>query len=177
MKENYDISRQMQIDLMEAYKRVCSTCWSQQEAYERMVREPAPRYYVTPKQACQVISPMLRGDFEMVNMMLPVRRAMYYSLFDEVVRLSEKRDFIGRGLMHIMREAVNRPAPRFFISPSRAKIIRGWLKGGLYDDEGRFRSECQKWYANMRERQQQRIEARKKWMLEKMSREEEAAKQ
>jgi len=177
MKQNYDITRQMQVDLMKAYKTVCETCWSQQEAYERMVKQPAPRYYVSAKQACQVISPMLRGDFEMVNLMTPTRRRMYYSLFNEVIRLSEKRDFIGKGLIYIMREAVTRPAPEFFISPTRAKIIRAWLKNGLYDEDGCFKKETQKWYGNMRERQRIRKEKKEKWMLEKMSEETKATKQ
>ena len=170
MKENYDITRQMQIDLIAAYKRVCSSCWTQTEAYEKMVKEPAPRYYVTAKQACQVLSPMLRGDFGTVNMMRPIRREMYYSLYDEVVRLSEKRDYINKGLMYIVRDAVMRPAPRFFISPVRARIIRLWLKNGVYDDEGRFKKDGQEWYGAMVERQRIRSEKRKnrKWMLEKI---------
>ena len=168
MKSNYDISRQMQIDLMEAYKRVCNSCWSQHDAYERMIKEPAPRYYVSPKQACQIISPMLRGDFEMVDLMMPTKREMYYSLFNEVVRLSEKRDFIGKGLMYIMREAVLQPAPRFYISPNRARNIRSWIKAGAYEEDGSFRKETQRWYTAMIERQKQKKEARKKWMSERM---------
>ena len=142
-----------------------------------MVKEPAPRYYVSAKQACQIISPMLRGDFETINLMMPIKRRMYYSLYNEVIRLSEKRDFIGKGLIYIMREAVTRPAPEFFISPSRAKIIRNWLKSGLYDEEGCFKKETQKWYSNMLEKRRVKKEKREKWMLEKMSEKTKAAKQ
>lgn len=156
MKNDFSLNKQLQVDLMEAYKRVCGTCWTQSEAYERMVMEPAPRYYVSAKQASQIISPMLRGDFERVNMMLPLHREMYYALFDEVMRLCEKRDYVGKGLLYIMREAVLQPAPRFFISPTRAKIIRIWLKNGVFDEEGRFLSEKQPWYGNMIKRMENR---------------------
>lgn len=151
----------MQHDLIEAYKRVYSKCWSQQEAYERMVKEPAPRFYVSAKQACQVISPMLKGDFDRVNMMLPARREMYYALFDQVTRLSERRSFIGHGLFAIMREAVLQPAPEFFISPKRARTIRGWLKKGLYENDGRCRMEELTWYSTMMEKRRAKREEQK----------------
>ena len=88
--EDYSLRRQMYEDLMEAYKKVAPHCWTQQQAYERMVKQPAPRYYVTAKQAYQIIARMVKGDFERVNMMLPLRRRMYYTLFDEFVSLCEK---------------------------------------------------------------------------------------
>ena len=176
-KENYDISKQMQVDLIEAYKQVYGTCWTQRQAYERMVLQPAPRYYVTPKQACSVISHMMRGDFEFVNMMMPLRREMYYSLFDVVVKLSEKREFIGKSLSYIMKHAVAQPAPKFFISPTRARIIRGHIRNGVFDEDGKVIDEKLPSYPRDRERKRKKFLERKKWMLEKMSHEEEAAKQ
>ena len=168
-KENFDISKQMQHDLIEAYKQVCPTCWSQQQAYERMVMQPAPRYYISPKQACSVISKMMRGDFEVVDVMMPLRKEMYYALFNEVIRLSEKRDFIGKSLSYIMKHAVAQPAPRFYIGPTRAKIIRGFIRNGVFDEEGRVRDDKLPSYVNTRENKRKRVEERKKWMLEKMS--------
>jgi hypothetical protein len=179
-KVNYDISKQMQQDLIAAYKRVCGNCWSQQQAYERMVNEPAPRYYVSAKQASQNIALMVRGDFSRIEMMMPLRREMYYSLFKVVQELSEKREFIGKSLSYIMKFAVVQPAPKFFISPIRGCIIRGFIKNGVFDENGKVIDAKLPSYVNTREKNRKRTKERKerkKWMLEKMLEEEKAQKQ
>lgn len=168
---DYSIRRQMHRDLIEAYKRVAPTCWSQGEAYQRMVKEPAPRYYVTAKQAYQVISQMVKGDFERVNMMLPLRRKMYFSLYDEFVSLCEKPMYYNKSVWFIMQHAVARPAPEFFISPERAKHIRCWLKNGVIDDEGKIDESRLPSYVRTREYQRQKRERRLKWMSERTSEE------
>lgn len=137
MKIDYDISRQQQDDLIKAYNSVAPHCWSQREAYRKAVLQPAPRYYITPKQAAQVIAPMVKGDFEKVNMMLPNKRRMYYSLFQKVIELSEKRAFIGKSLYYIVQFAVASPAPEFFCSPDVLFMVRSYLKNNHYDDDGR----------------------------------------
>jgi hypothetical protein len=98
---------------------------------------PAPRFYVTPKQAYQVISPMVKGDFEMVNILNPLRRKMYRELFDVVMRLTEKREFIGKSLLYIMPFAVTQPASQFFIRPHSLYCIRQSIKMGRINDEGK----------------------------------------
>ena len=138
MKNDYDITKQYQDDLIKAYNQVAYTCFSQAEAYKKAVKQPAPRYYVTPKQALQVISPMVRGDFEKVDMMMPNRKRMYYSLFDKVIELSEKRAFIGKSLYHILQFAVTSPAPEFFVSHRVIENVRSCLKKGFYDDNGKL---------------------------------------
>lgn len=137
MKSEYYISRQFQDDLIDAYNSVAPTCFSQLDAYRKAVKQPAPRYYVSARQAAQVISPMVRGDFERVDMMRPNRRRMYYCLFEKVMELSEKRAFIGKPLLFIMRSAVSSPAPEFFVGFKTLARIRSYLKNGHLDDEGR----------------------------------------
>lgn len=139
MKNDYDISRQFQDDLIKAYNQVAYTCYSQAEAYKKAVKQPAPRYYITPKQAAQVISRMVRGDFELVNMMRPNKKRMYYSLMEKVTELSEKRAFIGKSLIYIVQFAVASPAPEFFTAPENMRCIRSYLKNGHFDDDGRMK--------------------------------------
>lgn len=131
---------------MDAYIDVAHSCFSQQEAYEKTAKHPAPRYYVSPKQAFQVISPMVKGDFEKVELMQPNRRRMYYALFEEVQKLFEKREFEGKSLSYAMQFAVLRPAPEFFVGWKCVKRIRCWLKRGYYDEEGRVRPEKVSFY-------------------------------
>jgi hypothetical protein len=137
MKNDYDISRQQQDDLIKAYNKVAPLSWSQEDAYKKAVKEPAPRYYVSPKQALQIISPMVKGDFERVNMMMPNRKRMYYSLFEKVIELSEKRSFVGKSLFYIMHFAVLCPAPEFFVGYRKVAEVRSFIKRGLLTDEGR----------------------------------------
>ena len=169
MKNDYEITQQMHADLMEAYIRVSSKCWTQHEAYERMVKEPAPRYYVTPKQAYQVLLRMMKGNFEYVDTMPEGKKKMYYSLFDVVNELSMKRSFIGKSLWYIVPFAVNSPAPEFFISPERARHIRGWLKSGAIKEDGRIDDTIVKSYAKRRENRRRNSKTLKEiWMSEKM---------
>lgn len=140
MKNDYDISKQFQDDLIKAYNSVAPFSWSQEEAYRKAVKQPAPRYYISPAQAAQILSPMVRGDFSRVNEMMPNRRRMYYSLFERVIELSEKRAFIGKGLKYIVQFAVSSPAPEFFCSYHTLDKIRDWLKHGNLDEEGRVKN-------------------------------------
>lgn len=137
MKNDYDISKQFQDDLIKAYNKVAYTSWTQVEAYKKAVKQPAPRYYVSARQAVQVISPMVRGDFERVNLMTPNRRRMYYSLFEKVTELSEKRAFIGKSLSYIVQYAVASPAPEFFVTHHSVHQVRSYLKNKHIDDEGK----------------------------------------
>lgn len=166
-KNNFETTRQMHIDLIEAYKKASAKAWTQQEAYEKTVIQPAPRYYVSVKQAYQVLARMMRGDFELVDNMLPTKKEMYYSLFETVIRLSEKRAFIGKSLWSIMPYAINSPAPRFFISPERAKHIRCWLKNGVIREDGSIDETRLVSYKNTREKKAEIRKERRKWMLEK----------
>lgn len=139
MKNDYHISKQFQDDLIKAYNKVAQSSWSQNDAYKKAVKLPAPRYYVSARQASQVIAPMVRGDFERVNMMHPNRRRLYYSLFEKVIELSEKRAFIGKPLTYIVRFAVSSPAPEFFVSPYAVAKVREYLKKGYFDEEGKMK--------------------------------------
>lgn len=158
---DYSMRQQMHRDIIEAYKAVAPFCWTQHEAYERLVKQPAPRYYVTPKQAYQVLLPMMKGDFEMVNMMLPLRRKMYYTLFDEVTKMVEKPSFRNKSLRYIMQFAVLRPAPEFFISAERAKHLRIWLKNGVIGADGRIVEDKLPSYRNTREYQRKKVSKHK----------------
>lgn len=137
MKNDYDISKQFQDDLIKAYNSVAGRCWTQLEAYQEAVKQPAPRYYVSARQAAQILAPMIRGDFERVNFMQPNKQRMYRSLLERVIELSEKRAFIGKSLIYIVRFAVISPAPEFFVGPEAIRKVRSFLKHDHFDCYGR----------------------------------------
>lgn len=136
-KSNYTINRQQQEDLMKAYCRVSGSSYFQQEAFIRTTKEPAPRYYVSPKQAYQVLSKMMHGDFSGVDRMHDTRRRMYYSLYERTLQLAEQRAFLGKSLWAIVPYAVLSPAPEFFIGCESVRRIRRWIKKRIIDDTGR----------------------------------------
>ena len=130
-KTNYDISAQMRNDLMVAYRKVYRDCWTQEEAWRRTVASPAPRYYVSPKQAYQIICKMRRGE-ELTLRENRVR--MYKSIMETLKRLARKPEHIGRTLWSIMPFVVIEPAPEFFLEPDTMKKIFSYVKRGLFDD-------------------------------------------
>ena len=125
MKQKTLFKEEMRRDLMKVYREVTSEyqCHDNQEAYQRVVEHPAPRFYVDAKWAHQRLSPMMRGDRSGLEKMSPLARQMYEDLFDVVVKLSQKDYFYGRKLHRIVQFAILEPAPRFYISADRMRQI------------------------------------------------------
>lgn len=139
-RRDCDISKQMYSDLIKAYCKACDNSWTMMEACNKAVRMPAPRFYITPKQARTILAPMMRGDFERVDLYDPLKRKMYYELFDVVVKMCDKREFIGKSLCYIVQFAVMQPASQFFIDGHTLYCIRQDLRMGRVTEEGKQRS-------------------------------------
>lgn len=132
MSKTNDINRQKRDDLMAVYRQVYPKCWRQRDAYRRTVKHPAPRFYVTPKQAYQKILSMLDGDYSEIRKMGPLRQKMYRDLFELVLVAAEKREFIGKSLWFIIPWVVTQPAPEFYLAEETFKKIfheeKGWRR-------------------------------------------------
>ena len=129
MRERTICRQQMMQDLMQVYREVVEKCpmgVTQTEVYQLVVQHPAPRFYIDPRRAHSVISPMRRGDFSQLNSLKPLKRQMYLDLFDEVQELSQQRGGWGKKLYGLLKEAVLEPAPRFYLSDKRMGQI--WLE-------------------------------------------------
>lgn len=124
-KKKTDVMDAMYVALMKTYNEVVGTgyCETQQEAYEKTVHHPAPRYYVNARWACQVLSPLIGGDFTSLKKLSAIKQDMYISLLNEVVTLSSQRNFIGRSLYYVVQFAIQRPAPRFYISAETMRKV------------------------------------------------------
>lgn len=108
---------------MAVYREIAPYCHSQQEAYERVVSSPAPRYYISHRQAWDKLRLMVAGDFSSVDKMKPIKKKMYYSLFDKMEKMSQRKEFIGKSLWFICQFLVGEPAPEFFLKPDSMKFI------------------------------------------------------
>lgn len=126
---NYKDTDRMRSDMMKVYNEVYPSCWTQREAWEKTIRHPAPRFYVSPKSAYLVLSPMFfYGDFSAVNAMKPSRRRMYTALYDLVKSLTQKREFLNKSLWYIVKHAVTMEAPEFFVEWEAMRKIFRWQK-------------------------------------------------
>ena len=111
---------------MRVYREVVTDCPSgttQMDVYQKVVEHPAPRFYVDPRRAHIVISPMMRGDHSKLEACGALKRQMYYDLYDTVMRLTQVKRFWHKSVYYILKEAVLEPAPRFYISKERMRMI------------------------------------------------------
>jgi len=124
MSKTNEVNAQLRKDLMEAI-RECSdgSAWYVHQIWKKAVRRPAPRYYVTAKQAYQVLLPMVEGDYTGLEKMSPRRQRMYRSLYNVVMELASKPQYYGKSLWFLIPFAVTTPAPEFFISEKWARLI------------------------------------------------------
>lgn len=122
-KSAHYVNKLLRRDILRVYREVAPHCWYQQDAWEKTVKHPAPRFYVTPKQAYQKILPMLDGDFSEIDNMGACRQRMYACLYQRVLEASEQVQFAGKSLWFMMPFIVTQPAPEFFLSTERLRRI------------------------------------------------------
>lgn len=132
-RRGFDLTVAMRRDLFNAYRKVYTTCHSQNEAWIKTALQPAPRFYVSPKMAYEKLRRMVRGDFSEVDAMGAGKRRMYYELFQRLDKLSQQKEFIGKSLWFITTFLVSQPAPEFYISIETVrKVINCGKKYGEY---------------------------------------------
>lgn len=122
-RRSFELVKMQREDLLKVYREVYTSCHSQHEAWVKTIKHPAPRYYVSPKQAHEMLSPMLRGDYSRIDKLKPHIKRMYLAMFDELQRMSQRKEFIGKSLWFICQFLVTRPAPEFYITESNVRII------------------------------------------------------
>jgi hypothetical protein len=140
MRERTLCRQQMASDLMKIYREVIQSVpqgTTQTELYEMVVAHPAPRFYIDPRMAHIRLSPMMRGDYKELEKLKPLKRKMYQDLFDVVMRLSQKSHYWGKSLYYILKDAVLEPAPQFYISNDRMRLI--WKEKSKEERQARMR--------------------------------------
>ena len=118
---------------------------SQEQAFRRTVEQPAPRFYVTRKQAYQVVMKMLAGDFSEVDKMNRNRKRMYYVLFDRTMDAIQKRGYKDKSLYYIMQYVVIQPAPEFFLSWRTLEKIFKFMDDGRFENTPKW-TDWKKYY-------------------------------
>mgnify|MGYP000007197357 CR=1 FL=1 len=122
-KHNYDIAIMQREALAAVYKEVYPKCWNQGEIWEKVARHPAPRYYITAKEAYEKLRRMAVGDNSIVDKLGSSKRRLYYSLFERMQELTQRREYINKSLWFLSPIIVSQPAPEFFLEPRTVKDI------------------------------------------------------
>lgn len=94
-------------------------CHTLEDCYKAAVAMPASRFWVGERRAADVISLMRRG--RQLRNMKPKTREMYMELHRRA--MAYMRANPQAGIAEAAFEAVNSPAPEFYITPKSARVI------------------------------------------------------
>lgn len=97
-----------------------------QKIFRKMARTPVPRFYVSESRAFIVINERHRSGKWTVKGEL--RQAMYEEIYRRALEMLERGDFDN--LYDCVFEAVNTPAPRFYLTPRSCRTL---LYNALHD--------------------------------------------
>jgi len=107
--------------LMLEYERYIVSCAyiRMSEVFEYIVNQPCRRFWVSEIRAAVVIADMLKGD--KLTKMHSAKREMFQEIYNRVIRLRSKNP--GMSLYQLVSIVIQQPAPKFYLSPSSAKIM------------------------------------------------------
>lgn len=118
---NFEFEEELCIELFETFRRVFRAQGA--KVYEDVVNQPASRFWVTPIRATIVIQEMIKGNNDSV--MRTTKKDMYKEIYNRVMDIIQQGD--ERTIYQIVEDVVEHEAPRFFVTPKKAreKIIKG----------------------------------------------------
>ncbi|MDE6026805.1 MAG: hypothetical protein K2G23_01880 [Muribaculaceae bacterium] len=108
-------------ELWLAYRRAIASTGvvSSDILYELTASSPASRFWVSERRASEVMGAMIRGIS--ISFMSPTRQEMYRELFRRFIdyRAQNPQSSIYEATFN----AVNSPAPKFYLTPKSVKVI------------------------------------------------------
>ena len=107
--------------LMVEYDRYIASCGyiRMSEVFDHIVNQPCRRFWVSNIRAAVVIARMLKGG--KLKKMRPSKKEMFQEIFHRVCAL--KAAYPSMSLSRLVAEVVAQPAPKFYLTPSSAKIM------------------------------------------------------
>lgn len=124
-----DFSEERAHDLYRQYRRCLANVRyiRMNEIFRMVVDSPAPRFYVSKIHATNIISCLMRGK-PLFKMRGPKRE-----MFEEILRRSNilRSKHPDWTLSDIVEEVIWQPAPKFYLSPSSAKIYINRLRKNI----------------------------------------------
>lgn len=89
------------------------------DIYIQLVDMPAQRFWVSEERAAIVISDMFKG--KSLKGMRPNKKEMFQEIFRRARELREK--YPNKSIAEIAFDVVRQQAPKFYITPSSARIL------------------------------------------------------
>lgn len=107
--------------LMMEYERYIASCdyIRMSEVFDHIVNRPCRRFWVSEIRAAVVIADMLKGDS--LENMHSAKREMFQEIFARVIKLRDRNP--GLSIYQSVSMVIRQPAPKFYLSPSSAKIM------------------------------------------------------
>ena len=130
-------------DLMRAYRTLCEQHKTMrlQEVYKKVVNMPSERFWVSEERAAIVMSAMRDGKSLLeVGVSARARMEMYEEIFARFCVLQEERP--DASIYDLVSEIVAGPAPKFYLTPSSAKVIINKIEKGWYEQRKRKLRHC-----------------------------------
>ncbi len=116
-----DFAEERIAELMLCYDRYIASCRyiRMSEVFAHIVAQPCSRFWVSPFRAAVVVGDMLRG--RSISHMHPSRQEMFKEIYSRVALLRSKNP--SASLFRLVSDVVIQPAPKFYLTPSSAKIM------------------------------------------------------
>lgn len=116
-----DFTRERDEDLMRSFKEVLrdSRGLSLPQILEEATQRPTKKFWVSEGRAAIVIGAMRRGMT--IDNMIPERQEMYREIYRRVCREMDANPDLC--LTHAVRQVIEQPAPKFYLSRKSAKTI------------------------------------------------------
>lgn len=142
-----DYADQRDAFLQSVYRRLIAKCdvIRVPEIMAKVVKEPAPRYWISEQRAAEIIIEYIKGITPPLPHR-PVHKRLYDSLYERY--LQERKYRPDDTIAIIMFDVVNSPAPESFITPQSASVLlsryrkRKRLKSLTNSDKDSNNSSC-----------------------------------
>ena len=125
-------------DLMRAYHSLLKSDKNIRlsDVYNKVVNMQSERFWVSEERAAIVVSAMLAGrPLIEVNVSAPARVEMFQEIYRRFCEIKKAQP--ERSIYDIVTEVVISPAPKFYLTPSSAKVIINKIEKGWYEQRKR----------------------------------------
>ena len=117
------IRRQFVSDVCKAMFEARKGFFDVNAAMTKRLCEPAPRFYVTPKHAAEVIYKIIAEGEKALDKYRPLRKQMYLDLYSVYNDFRQKPKFENMPVYKLAEYVVEQQAPQFYIELWTAKNI------------------------------------------------------
>lgn len=104
--------------MLRIYRELAGDCWTQKQAYEKVVRHRASSFYILPHTAYNALRKVFKGMQSDVRCHTENDRRKYRDIYARIVERSAEPEYAGMSLRELCEVVVREPAPEFYLNPS-----------------------------------------------------------